>query len=295
MQHDVAGGDGQPVAQRRQRAARRVDGHERGAGAHAAGRGLGDHAARRAAQRADAAALVDARAAGERGARAARTRAGRDGRSRPCARTRAPRTTGEPIRARAAGPSSATTSSPSTAAAPARVLRRRGRHEQLAAAAVPGVDALGLAPVADRPHACPPPRRSTPAPRPRRTARSATAATAPSRSRSRRCARSARARSAPPRARRRGRPDRPRARATPPTCPCSRRPRSRTSAAWSPSSGGQHLGLPASAIHQPWASWSKRATLHRRIRAERPRRPISSPLVPRLALLRLLLLPLRGD
>ena len=80
------------------------------------------------------------------------------------------------------------------------VLRGRGRHAQLAAAQVPGVDALGLAPGADRVDGLgrgvdPGPRR----PR-RRSPRAASAGSGRGSTRSRRCGRSGRGRSGPTRA-----------------------------------------------------------------------------------------------
>ena len=265
------------------------------AGAHAAARGLGDHAARRAAQGADPGALVEARAARRQRARAARRPGARGGRWRPCAR--------RPRRARRAS-RSARAPPPRRARRPRRRRPRRRRRRPGPARSTPAARRrCGTRRRRPRPRTSAPIARTVSAAASIHACAAARAeplrrgrrATAPRRSRSRRCARSARGRSAPPRARRRVRPDRPPGRATPPTSPCSRHPRSTTSATWSPSSAGSTSGLPASAIHQPCASWSKRATLHRRMPCGTAPRPISSPLVPRLALLRLLLLPLRGD
>ena len=122
-QHDVAGGDREPVAQPPHLAGGGVDRHRRGARAHAAARGLGDDAARAVdVQRASPASPRRSARRGRAAARAARTPAARGGRSRPSA---SPRRCGTPAsrRPRASPPASAP---PRSRRRPRRRWRRPG-------------------------------------------------------------------------------------------------------------------------------------------------------------------------
>ena len=148
---DVAGGDREPVAQRRQRPARRVDGEHRHARPDPpAARGRDREPVGHRAHAGRPAALEDRARRGRAAARAARTPAAPGARSRSRARTR-----------RRGTPASRSAPAPPRRPGRARVvavdrlgadavLRRRRRDAQLAAAPVPRVDALGLAPRADR-------------------------------------------------------------------------------------------------------------------------------------------------
>ena len=173
---DVAGRDREPVAQRRQRPARRVQREHRGAGAHASAvRGRDrDPLGRRAARRSRGCPRRPARR-GRRAARAARTPAAPDGPSRPPARTRrrgrpASRSAPAPPRRPARAPSSPSTASALTPSCAGAVATHSSP-----AAPVPGVDALGLAPRADRVDRVACARPPTPAPPHRRSRRGATA------------------------------------------------------------------------------------------------------------------------